>query len=44
MAGLPHRIPVNKKKLRLSGATIEVVLKTASHPAFALLKLERNQV
>jgi hypothetical protein len=38
---LPHRIPV--KNSHLSGVTINVVLKTASHPTLALLKLERNR-
>ena len=39
---LPHRIPV--KKSHLSGVMINLVLKTASHPTLALLKLERNRI
>jgi hypothetical protein len=30
--------------MHLSEVTIEIVLKAASHPAFALLRLERNQI
>ncbi len=32
------------QKLHLSGETIKVVVKKVSHPAFALLNLERDQV